>query len=168
VAVNSDGTPAGPSGPAAGTTGSERWSSRATALLRQHTDAGWKTMEDSVVNRALTLYRPSSPVRGRHDLGEFFLAADLVVTCLRRRIDEVPEAAAEQITCTTGEGDALEQVTIQLTAAFGAALLQVAGQVHTVAVDVLVDLLGALAPTAERVRTHVHVGDVTDDPRLLA
>lgn len=64
--------------------------SRAAALLRQHTDSGWKAIEDSVITRALTLFRPSAPVRGRHDLGDFFLAADVVVNELRQRIDAVP------------------------------------------------------------------------------
>jgi len=141
--------------------------SRATALLRQHTDAGWKAVEDTVINRTLALFRPSAPIRGRHDLGDFFLAADVVVTHLRRRIDAVPRAAAQDIACVTGDRDELEQVTIQLIAAYGAPLLDVAGQVHATAVAVLEELLGALAPAAERVRTHVHVGDVSDDPRIV-
>jgi len=141
--------------------------SRATTLLRQHTDAGWKAIEASVVTRALTLFRPSAPVRGRHDLADFFVAADVVVMRLRRRIDEVPDVAAEQIACTTGDGDELERVTIQLVVAFGTPLLAAAGHVHAVAMEVLDDLLGTLAPAAERVRTHVHIGDVTQDPRMV-
>lgn len=139
----------------------------ATVLLRQHTDSGWKAIEDSVINRTLALFRPSAPVRGRHDLGDFFLAAEVVIAHLRRRIDTVPHAAADKIACTTGERDELEQVTIQLIAAYGAPLLEIAGQVHTVAVAVLTELLGVLAPAAERVRTHVHIGDVSNDPLIV-
>ncbi len=140
---------------------------QATAMLRQHTDAGWKAIEDSVINRTLALFRPSAPVRGRHDMGDFFLAAEVVIAHLRRRIDTVPHAAADKIACTTGERDELEQVTIKLIAAYGAPLLDVAGQVHTVAVAVLTELLGVLAPAAERVRTHVHIGDVSNDPLIV-
>jgi len=168
VAVNDTRAPGAAREPTPAGTSLQDRLTRATALLRQHTDAGWKTIEDDVVARTLSLFRPSAPVRGHHDLGEFFVAADLVVTRLRRSIDEVPNAAAEQIACaTSADDDHLEQVTIQLVVAFGAPLLEVAGQVHAVAVDVLRDLLGAFAPVAERVRTHVHVGDVTDDPRLV-
>jgi len=168
VAVNDESAPGAAQEPRTVGPSVDDRLTRATALLRQHTDTGWKAIEDSVVSRTLSLFRPSAPVRGRHDLGDFFLAADIVVARLRRRIDEVPNAAAEQIACTTSDiGDELEQVTIQLVAAFGTPLLQVAGQVHAAAVDVLGDLLGALAPAAERVRTHVHIGDVTDDPRLV-
>ncbi|WP_328291261.1 hypothetical protein OG218_00570 [Kineococcus sp. NBC_00420] len=142
--------------------------SRAAALLRQHTDSGWKAIEDSVITRALTLFRPSAPVRGRHDLGDFFLAADVVVNELRQRIDAVPRAAAQKIACTTGERDELEQVTVELIAAYGAPLLEVAGTVHTVAMTTLQELLGALAPAAERVRTHVHIGDVSNDPLIVS
>lgn len=140
---------------------------QAAALLRQHTDSGWKAIEDSVINRTLALFRPSAPVRGRHDLGDFFLAADVIVAHLRRRIDIVPHAAADKIACTTNENDELEQVTIQLIAAYGAPLLEVAGQVHTAAVAVLNELLGVLAPAADRVRTHVHIGDVSTDPLIV-
>jgi len=142
--------------------------SRATALLRQHTDAGWKAIEDNVVARALTMFRPSAPVRGRHDIGDFFLAADVIVSRLRRRIDQVPAAAAQKIACTTGDRDELNLVTIQLIAAYGAPLLDVAGHVHAAAMDVLDDLLGALAPAADKVRTHVHIGDVSNDPLIIA
>jgi len=154
--------------PARGPSSVEDRVARATALLRQHTDAGWKAVEDTVISRTLALFRPSAPIRGRHDLGDFFLAADVVVTHLRRHIDAVPRAAAQEIACTTGDRDELEQVTIQLIAAYGAPLLDVAGHVHAVALDVLRDLLGVLAPAAEHVRTHVHIGDGSNDPSIVA
>jgi hypothetical protein len=140
---------------------------RATQLLRQHTDAGWSAIEDNVLSRALNAFRPSSPVRGRHDLGDFFLASDVVVGGLRRVIDDVPGAAAQRITCSTADDDVLDAVTIELIAAYGAPLLVLAGRVHSVARDCLVDLLGALAPAAEQIHTHVHIGDVSNDPRIV-
>lgn len=141
---------------------------RATTLLRRHTDAGWKAIEGDVLARALTLFRPSAPVRGRHELGDFLVASDVVVARLRLVVDAVPRAAAAGITCTTDGQDHLESVTVQLVVAYGSSLLEVAGRVHAVAVQELRDVLGPLAPRAEAVRTHVHVGDVSDDPRIVS
>lgn len=140
---------------------------RATLLLRQHTDAGWKAIEDQVLARASTLYRPSAPIRGRHDHGDFFLASEALVALLRRAVDELPQAAAQKITCVTGDRDELETVTVTIVAAYGSPLLDVAARVHAVTWGQLRDLLGVLAPLAENVRTHVHVGDVSKDPHLL-
>jgi hypothetical protein len=136
-------------------------------LLRQHTDTGWKAIEYSILERARTLFRPSAPVRARHGLGDFFVAADVVVVELRHVVDLVPQAAAQDITCTVGEDDVLESVTVQLVVAYGASLLDVAAGVHRVAVQRLRDLLGELAPGAADVHTHVHIGDVSDDPRIV-
>lgn len=141
---------------------------QATTLLRQHTDSGWKAIEENVITRALSLFRPSAPVRGRHQHGDFFLAADLIVAQLRQAIDDVPSAAADKITCVTGDRDELETVTIQLIAAYGAPLLDLAGRVHTIALQTLQELLGMLAPVGEQIRTHVHIGDVSNDPRIVS
>ncbi|NAZ85567.1 hypothetical protein [Kineococcus indalonis] len=155
---------AGPGGvPGAGA----ELAARAALLLRQHTDAGWVAVRESVVSRALHAFRPSAPVRGRHAAGDYFVASDVLVAALRRAVDLVPRVAATRITCTTGEDDELDDVVVELVAAYGVRLLEVAGQVHAVAREVLGDLLGPLAPAAERIRTHVHLGDVSDDPRVV-
>jgi len=140
---------------------------RATHLLRQHTDAGWSAIQDNVLFRALNAFRPSAPVRGRHDLGDFFVASDVVVARLRRVIDDVPDAAAQRITCSTDDRDELDAVTIELIAAYGAPLVDLARRVHAVARDCLDDLLGALSPAAEQIHSHVHIGDVSNDPRIV-
>ncbi|NIZ92580.1 hypothetical protein [Kineococcus rubinsiae] len=140
----------------------------ATLLLRQHTDAGWTAIEGTVIARALAAFRPSAPVRGRHDLGDFLVASDVVVARLREAVDAVRGGAAQRITCSTGERDELEQVTIQLVAAYGPPLLDLADAVHVVALACLQELLGTLAPTGEQVRVHVHIGDVSDDPRVVS
>ncbi|WP_432561751.1 hypothetical protein [Kineococcus sp. SYSU DK003] len=140
---------------------------QATALLRQHTDSGWKAMQASVIARALAAFRPSAPVRGRHESGDFLVASDVLVARLRQVVDAVPQAAAQRITCATGARDELESVTIQLIAGYGAVLTDLAARVHTEALDCLHELLGPLAPTAEQVHTHVHIGDVSDDPRTF-
>lgn len=139
----------------------------ATLLLRQHTDAGWTAIESTVIERALAAFRPSAPVRGRHDLGDFFLASDVVVARLREAVDGARGGAAQRITCTTGEDDRLETVTVQLVAAYGPPLLELSERVHAVALATLQALLGELAPPAEGVLVHVHIGDVSDDPRIV-
>ncbi len=140
---------------------------QATMLLRQHTDAGWEAVEDRVLARALSLFRPSAPLRGRHHDGDFFVASDVLVAQLREAVDAVPHAAAQQITCTSGHDDQLESVTIQLIALFGTPLLELADRIHLVALKVLRELLGELAPAAEQVHTHVHIGDVSRDARIV-
>ncbi|MFD0484266.1 hypothetical protein ACFQ46_16835 [Kineococcus sp. GCM10028916] len=149
-----------------GSPGADRLA-RATLLLRQHTDSGWKAIEDTVLARAQTLFRPSAPVRARHAFGDFFIAADVVVAELRQTIDATPQVAAQAITCLVGDDDVLDSVTIRLVVAYGAPLLEVAGRVHRVVLRRLDDLLGELAPWAEDVHTHVHVGDVSNDPRIV-
>jgi hypothetical protein len=138
---------------------------QATQLLRQHTDAGWTAISADILTRALRAFRPSEPVRGRHQLGDFFVASDVIVDRLRQAVDTVPNAAAARITCTTGDRQQLVEVTIQIVAAYGNHLLNLAGHVHNAAARRLAEELGEFAPTADAIHTHVHIGDVTDDPR---
>jgi hypothetical protein len=140
---------------------------QATQLLRQHTDAGWTAISADILHRAVRAFRPSEPVRGRHELGDFFVASDVIVTRLRQAVDALPDAAAARITCTTGDRQRLAEVTIQIVAAYGSHLLTLAGQVHDIAARSLAEELGELAPADHAIHTHVHIGDVTDDPRDL-
>jgi hypothetical protein len=140
---------------------------QATHLLRQHTDAGWTAISGDILSRALRAFRPSEPVRGRHQLGDFFVAADVVAARLREAVDAVPGTAATRITCTTGDQQHLVEVTIQIIAAYGTRLLSLADDVHAAAARCLADELGALAPADDAIHTHVHIGDVTDDPREI-
>jgi hypothetical protein len=141
---------------------------QATRLLRQHTDAGWTAISGDVLQRALRAFRPSEPVRGRHRYGDFFVASDVLVTRLREALDPIPYGAATRITCTTGDEQELTGVTIQIIAAYGTNLLTLAAQFHDIAVATLANELGDLAPDGSAVHTHVHIADVTDDPRDLA
>lgn len=137
----------------------------AAQLLRQHTDTGWTVMSANVLAWALRAFRPSDPVRGRHSHGDFFVASDVVVARVREAVDAVPQAAATKITCSTNQHHGLDGVTIQVIAAYGTHLLTLAEQVHAVTVATLTDLLGDLAPASTAIHTHVHVGDISDDPR---
>lgn len=138
---------------------------QATELLRQHTDAGWTAITADMLNNARRAFRPSHPVRGRHELGDFYVASDVVTARLRHAVDTVPHAAAARITCNTDDHLHLVTVTIEMIAAYGAHLLTLAGHVHTAAARALTDVLGDLAPSDAAINTHVHIGDITDDPR---
>lgn len=138
---------------------------QATRLLRQHTDAGWTAISADILHHALRAFRPSDPVRGRHDLGDFFVARDVIVARLHQAVDAIPHAAATRITCSTNDHQQLDAVTIQIIAAYGTHLLTLAEHIHTTAARTLTDILGDLAPSATAIRTHVHIGDITDDPR---
>jgi len=133
---------------------------RATGLLRAHTDSGWAGLREALLERAAAAFRPSAPVRGRHDLGDFFVAADVVVAQLRPAVDAVPGATAVRILCTTGDADVLEQVVVELSVRFGEPLLEVASAVRAAVVTELAVLLGALSPGVAGVRADVHVTDV--------
>jgi hypothetical protein len=138
---------------------------RAAQLLRQHTDSGWAVMSANLLSRALRAFRPSAPVRGRHDRGEFFIASEVLVARLRETVDAVPQAAATKISCSTNQNHQLDGVTIQIVAAYGAHLLTLAEYIHAATAATLTDLLGDLAPTRSAIHTHIHVADVSDDPR---
>ena len=138
---------------------------QATQLLRQHTDAGWTAISANILTRAFAALRPSEPVRGRHEYGDFFVASTVLVSQLRQVIDTVPNAATIRIACTTSDQQDLTDITIQIVVAYGSHLLTVADHIHRLAVDLLRDLLGDLAPAGSAVHTHVHIGDITDDPR---
>jgi hypothetical protein len=138
---------------------------QATQLLRQHTDAGWTAISADILHRALRAFRPSAPVRGRHDLGDFFVASDVVVTRLRQTVDAMPGAAAVRITCSTDDHQQLDAVTVEIIAAYGEHLLTLAGHVRAAATHTLTAVLGELAPSDAVIHTHVHIGDVTDDLR---
>jgi hypothetical protein len=138
---------------------------QATQLLRQHTDAGWTAISADILHRVLRAFRPSDPVRARHHLGDFFVASDVVIARLRQAVDAVPHAAATRITYSTNDHHELDTVTIQIIAAYGTHLLTLARQIHTTAVRTLTTLLGDLTPSDADIHTHVHIGDITDDPR---
>ncbi len=137
----------------------------ATQLLRQHTDAGWTAISGDILQRAFAAFRPSEPVRGRHEHGDFFVASTVIVARLRRVIDDIPHAAATKITCATDDQQHLAEVTIQIIAAYGTHLLALADQVHQAGTETLRGVLGDHAPAAGAIHTHVHIGDITDDPR---
>jgi hypothetical protein len=137
---------------------------RATRLLRQHTDAGWTAVSADILDRALRAFRPSAPVRGRHDRGDFFVAGDVLVGRIREAVDALPHTAAVRITCGTDERRQLGTVTVQIIAAYGSHLVTLANHVHAATARTLADVLGELAPPREDIHTHVHIGDVTDDP----
>ena len=137
----------------------------ATQLLRQHTDAGWTAISADILHRAFAAFRPSEPVRGRHAYGDFFVASSVIVAQLRHVIDAIPHAAATKITCTTGDDGRLDEVTIQIIAAYGTHLLTLAERIHHATAEALGAILGDYAPDAGAIHTHVHIGDITDDPR---
>ena len=112
-------------------------------------------------------FRPSEPVRGRHQHGDFFVASDVLVTRLRQAVDTIAQGATTRITCATDDEHLLTDLTIQIIAAYGTPLLALATQFHDVAARTLVTELGELAPDSSAVHTHVHIADVTDDPRDL-
>ncbi|WP_157018371.1 hypothetical protein [Cryptosporangium arvum] len=136
---------------------------RATHLLRLHTDAGWTAISTDVLHRAGHAIRLSAPVRGRHETGDFSVADHVVVARVHEAVDAVPHAAAARITCDTNAHHELESLTVQVVVAYGSPVLGVADQIHTATARTLTDVLGG--PARSNVAVHTQVSDVTDDPR---
>ncbi|MFH5821105.1 hypothetical protein [Georgenia sp. AZ-5] len=140
---------------------------RAAATLRQHTDGGWIAIRTDVFARALAAFRPSAPVRGHSAAGDFFVAADVVVTHVRDALDALSEAGAARVRCTTGATHDLEAVTVDVVALYGAQLVPLAREVRDAVTAALAGLLGLSAERRLGVPVHVRVSDVTADARLL-
>ncbi|NAZ75287.1 hypothetical protein GTQ99_07595 [Kineococcus sp. T13] len=132
----------------------------AAAALRAHTEDGWVLARPGLLERVRRAFRPSAPVLGTHELGDFRVAADVVVDGLRTAVDALPDAAADRISCSTGGDDRLESVLVEVAVAFGTPLPALAGRVRRVVVARLRELLGEAAPAEEAVQVDVHVGDV--------
>ncbi|WP_432572088.1 hypothetical protein [Kineococcus sp. SYSU DK005] len=135
----------------------------AASALRVHTPTGWRAVRDDLLARARRAHRPSAPVRGRHALGEYLVACDVVVGELREAVDGVAGATAVGIACATSAEDLLERVTVEVSVVFGEHLPTTARAVRDAVGARLADLLGDLSPGAAGVDVHVHVGDVVVD-----
>ncbi|MFC4071783.1 hypothetical protein [Actinoplanes subglobosus] len=136
---------------------------RATRLLREHTDAGWTVLSPSILDRMMRVFRPSDPVRGRHAHGDYFVRCDVLTEQIRQAVDAVTGARAADITCVTGDREQLVEVTVEIAASYGTHLPTLAATVHDVTHRAVIDILGDLAPAATAVHSHVHVYDIRDD-----
>lgn len=132
----------------------------ATAALRRHTPDGWTEVRGDLLALARRAHRPSAPVRGRHDLGDYLVATDVLVVALRRAVATVPDVAVTAVHCATAEDAALSRVTVEVAALFGTHLPTAGDAAHAAIGTALVEVLGTLSPPAEQVVVHVHVGDV--------
>ena len=118
----------------------------ATAQLRTHTDDGWVAVAPRVLASALRAVRPSQPVRGRHAEGDYVVAADVLRTSVRALLDPDPRVLLRRLALRTGPDDVLEEVVVEVSAAY----------------------LQPLEPLADDVRRSVaaHLRDVLGDPDL--
>ncbi|WP_432544020.1 hypothetical protein [Kineococcus sp. SYSU DK002] len=135
----------------------------ATVALRRHTPTGWQAVRADLLDLARRAHRPSDPVRGRHDLGEFLVATDVLATALRTAVDGVRDVSVTSLLCATDERHTLTGVTVEVVALFGTHLPTAAATVRGVVLAALDDLLGPLSPPEEAVHVHLHVGDVVTD-----
>lgn len=136
----------------------------ATVALRRYTPTGWLDVRADLLSLARRAHRPSAPVRGRHELGDFLLATDVLVAALRAAVDPVPDVTVAAVHCVTGDEERLTGVTVEVAALFGTHLPTAATVVRVAVDDALGDLLGVLRPPVEAVDVHVHVADVVTDP----
>lgn len=90
----------------------------AAAGLRRHTDTGWVAVAPGALAGALAAVRPSHPVRGRHDAGEFLVAGDVLRRRVRALLDADPRVRARRVLVRTHDDDTLAEVVLELSAAY--------------------------------------------------
>lgn len=150
-------TPQHPSG--------EQLLAQATESLRLHTPSGWQVFRANLLETVRRAYRPSAPIRGRHERGDFVVSCDVLTADVREVVDRLPEADVTAVRCVTDAEDHLELLTVETGVRYGAHVPTTAEAVRTAVVAAVRDLLGEV----DEVRVHVHVGDVfpAEDPSPL-
>lgn len=139
----------------------------AAEALRLHTPSGWRVVRADLIALARSAHRPSAPVLGAHDLGEYLVSGDVLTAHLRAAVDRVPDAGTTAVSLLTGTTHRLEKVTVEVAALFGTHLPTLAVAVRAAVTGAMVEVLGALSPGTGAVHVHVHVGDVVVDVREL-
>ncbi|MFD0483153.1 hypothetical protein ACFQ46_11150 [Kineococcus sp. GCM10028916] len=133
----------------------------ATAALRAHTETGWVAVRAAVLDRVRRAFRPADPVVGAHELGEFVLSGDVLVTQLRPAVDAVTGVSALAISCATDDEHHLETVVVDVSAGYGVHLPSLGREVRGAVLQRLRTVLGDAAPRADQVLVDVHVADVS-------
>ena len=144
---------------------------RATRQMRDHSHHRAVEIADDVLRNALRASRHSLPVRAHPPHDHVHVSDRVLVSTLRRRIDDALDTAAVgAVYLQVTPQEVLEELTVELVVRYGEVLLEVADRVRSIARSVLAEILG---PPAARVgvevtTTHVHVSDVTvGDPHLV-
>lgn len=132
---------------------------RAAETLRREPD-GWSRVRPRLLTAVGRALQPSTPVRGRHELGEFVLAGSVVVSAVRGALDRVAGVSARGVRCLTS-GDRLDALAVDVAVTFGTVVPAAADQVRAASAAVVADLLGP-RPGTQPVRVDVHVVDVVD------
>ena len=133
---------------------------RAAATLREHTDEGWVRARDSLVARVLSAVRPSSPVRGRHAHGSYFVATAVLSGAVRRALEPHTRARLLRLTFDTTADHTLTAVTAQVSAQFDEPLVPLADEVRRIIADRLRACLGTPDLPEAIVRVDLVVADV--------
>jgi len=133
---------------------------RAVEQLRARADPAWPQMRGRALRTARRAFRPSTPVRGRHALGTFALASDVLVAALRTAVESVPGIRVRALRCRTGPDDVLLAVDLSVSAAMGTALPTAAAAVRAAVRAALPAVLGPPGPDDPAVRIDVGVDDV--------
>ena len=115
---------------------------RAASTLREHTDEGWIRARSPLLAKVLSAARPSTPVRGRHAHGTYYIATVALSHDVRRALESHASARLLRITFDTDTDHALTQVTAQVSAAFGEPLIPLADNVRRLIAAQLRSTLG--------------------------
>lgn len=133
---------------------------RATEALRRQPLPGWSRVRSGLLAAVRRTQQPSTPVRGRHELGEFLLAGAVVVSAVRGALDQLAGVSVVGVRCVT-DGDRLDALAVDVAVTFGTFVPAAAEAVRAVGAALVADLLGP-RPGTQPVRVDVHVVDVVD------
>lgn len=134
--------------------------------LRDHTDARWVEIADSMLVDVISKARPSHPVRGAVGPAEFHVSEQVIRAYVLDAIDSVPDVDVDDIR-VQADKDRYTGITVVITARHGLPLVPAADAIRSATRTCLVDLLGEQVPPITVSRMHVHVENVTlEDPRL--
>ncbi len=132
----------------------------ATAQLRTHTDEGWVAVAPRLLASALAAVRPSQPVRGRHAHGPYTVTASTLRASLRTLLDPDHRVRVRRIAFRTGPDDVLEEVVLELSAAYLQPLVPLADDVRRTVAHHLRDVLGDPGLPDDAVTVDLLVTDV--------
>lgn len=140
----------------------------ASVELRVRSSRRAVEIADHVLRNALRSSRRSLPVRMAAPHDYIRVSDQVIITLLRRAIDDALEGAAVgRIRLFVDPDATMRELTIELFVRYGRVLVDVADQARTIADAVLAQLLGGSQINVAVITSHVHISEITQgDPYL--
>ena len=137
--------------------------------LRHRSSRRAVEIADHVLRNALGSSRRSLPVRLAAPRDYIRVSDQVIITLLRRHVDDALEGAAVgRIRLLVDPDETLRELSMDLFVQYGRVLVDVADQARTIADTVLAQLLGDFRVNVAVVTSHVHISEIAaGDPHLM-